>query len=78
MKTEIGRQLKPSEITPPRVVWVKKANRPIVTMWAKTITERTLVLWSGVRLMNLILRRDGDELRDDDGPIELWDYTGEI
>jgi hypothetical protein len=74
---EIGRELKPSELREMLIVWVAKENRnSIATMWVKTITPEMVILYAGVSNIHLVLHRQGDELRDDDEKMHLYQYLG--
>jgi len=74
---EIGRELKASELREMAIVWVTKENRnSIATMWVKTITPEMVVLYAGVTNMHLVLYRHGDDLRDEQERMHVYQYLG--
>lgn len=82
IKSEIGRELKVSELKIDTVVVVSKEGRPAATMWVLTVTERLVLFRAGEIGMILILTRCGadlEQVQDDDRiPMQIREYLGEI
>ena len=76
MSSEIGRELKVSELHPPQVVVLKKLGRPLATVWVRSVDEHFVEFYAGEVQMTFMASRDGDGIRDDDMPIKIYEYLG--
>lgn len=81
--SEIGRELKVSELKPRTVVVVEKSGHPIMsTLWVYLITPGHVIFTSGILRGDFSAKRTGpdlEELTDDTGkPIRVYEYLGEI
>jgi hypothetical protein len=83
LKSEVGRELKASELQVKTVVWVTKQGRDaMVTMWVREVGPTFVRLYAGATKTFLLLVRAGpdrDEVEDDDHiPMTLYEYLGDI
>jgi hypothetical protein len=81
MTSEIGRELKVSELRPKTVVWVHKGDHA-ATMWVVQVRAGHVHFYSGVRRMDFIAKRTGpggEQITDDSGaPMKVLEYLGEV
>lgn len=81
MQTEIGRELKASELKPRTVVVLEKPGRPRATVWVVQVRKRFVHFRAGVTQMELFLRRTGPDLEglaDEELPMKVYEYLGEV
>ena len=81
--SDIGRELRVSELTPHSVVVVSKAGRrAALTMWVRDIGKTHVGLFAGELNTLLLLSRCGDDLEqvqdEDRVPMKIFEYLGEI
>ena len=79
--SEIGRELKVSELEVGTVVVVSKAGRPFqITMWVRRLTDTAVFLYAGEVGLRLVLVRCGDardQVEDEDHlPMKFNEYLG--
>ena len=75
--SEVGRELKASELEPDTVVIVSKEGRNTsITAWVKDVQKVGVVFYAGeLRLYSLFFRM-GEELHDDNGRLHVFQYLG--
>jgi hypothetical protein len=84
MSTEIGRELKVSELIPLHVVVLQKDGMASIamTLWVQQISEQWVRLYSGVTGTVFLAARSGpdlEELIDDAGArVRIYEYLGAI
>ena len=81
--SEIGRELKVSELQPRKVVWVcKKGRAAMATLWVIAVSEKYVVFYAGVTHTEFYALRTGPDLDEisDDSHIEMkiFEYLGEV
>lgn len=81
--SEVGRELKASELRAHTIVWVSKHERAIVlSMWVTEVTASTVALYAGDIRVFLVLKRCGPDLEsvedDDRVPMKIFEYLGEV
>jgi hypothetical protein len=72
LKLLIGRELLPSELEPPCVVWKDGAY----VAWVIDVSPDEVVLWAGIPKHVFRLRRKGESLADEEGEVRLYEYRG--
>lgn len=81
--SQIGRELKVSELKPDTIVVVwKQGSRAAGTMWVRFIGLATVALYAGTIGATLLLARcgpDHEQVEDDDRvPMKLYEYLGPV
>lgn len=80
--SEIGRELKVSELRPKTVVVLAKTTRVFAaTMWVDRITDAYVWFWAQEIEVALCLKRCGPDLEqveDDEAPMKIYEYLGVV
>jgi hypothetical protein len=81
MNSEIGRQLKVSELKPRTVVVLHKQDRRLATLWVRAVGTEWVEFYAGVTETTFLARRTGLDLEsitdDTNRPIEIFEYLGD-
>lgn len=79
-ESEIGRELKPSELRPEMVVVVmKEGGNWAATFWVTWVGTEHIAFLAGLTHTTLVLFREGDKLTDGTGAVmKTYEYLGEI
>jgi hypothetical protein len=79
-KSEIGRELRVSELQPETIVVLEKPDVAAATMWVREVLPGHVVFWAGMVSTTFLARRCGKELErisDDSGAtMNLYEYLG--
>jgi hypothetical protein len=77
--SEIGRELKVSELKLKTVVVLHKPERPFITAWVVAIDDRFVCFALNKIGMGFLAQRQGDGIIEDTGTaIQIFEYLGEI
>lgn len=78
-KSEVGRELKPSELKPGSIVCIAPPGRDmLLTMHVVEVRETLVIFYSGVIKWHVINLISGDVLKDDQGRIvRVFEYLGD-
>jgi hypothetical protein len=75
--SELGRELRVSELQAQTVVILGKEGQPhMISTWVKDVTAHSVSFLAGELQMLLILRRDGEALYDDTARMHVYQYLG--
>ena len=79
--SEIGRELKASELEPRTVIVMEKEGCPhYATVWVSAIRDDLIAFYMGGGMgggsIHLIARRQGDSLFDDEARLHVYQYLG--
>ena len=79
--SEIGRELKVSELKPRTIVWLFKEGREVAaTLWVVEIRPASVRFLAGKFGMEFLAKRCGPDLEqiaDEDSPMHVFEYLGE-
>lgn len=79
--SEIGRELKVSDLKPKTIVVLRKGAGPMATIWVWAIGPDFVQFWAGDAGMGFLAMRCGPDLEqitdDSNTPMKIFEYLGE-